>query len=209
MLLRSEISEVCFTPSLTGVGERAHLATPETNLETHILDVLAVIQMEDLVDITLIGHSYGGIVATGVADRARDRIAQLIYLDTFVSESGKSLYELIGRPIPIDADWRVPPRPIPRDTSESDTRWIEERRTAQPLRCSTSELHLANEDNLPPRAYIRCTRTAPDDPMRSSVEPALRAGWKYIEIYASHNPHVTAPGLLANAIMSIVAPDTC
>ena len=78
-----------FTPTYTGLGEREHLASPSNDLETHIQDVLAVIKYEDLRDILLIGHSYGGMVATGVADRASDRISQLIYLDASCQETGK------------------------------------------------------------------------------------------------------------------------
>src|SRR5260221_3877454 len=82
------------TPSYTGLGERAHLAHPSIDLETHIQDILNVIKYEDLRDIVLIGHSYGGMVATGVADRARDRIAQLVYIDAFVPDHGHSLLDL-------------------------------------------------------------------------------------------------------------------
>ena len=82
------------TPTYTGLGERAHLANPSIDLETHITDVLNVIRYEDLHDIVLLGHSYGGMVATGVADRAGDRIRQLIYLDAFVPRDGQSLLDL-------------------------------------------------------------------------------------------------------------------
>src|SRR6201988_2861412 len=82
------------TPTYTGLGEREHLANPSNDLETHIQDVLAVIKYEDLQEVTLIGHSYGGMVATGVADRARDRVAQLIYLDAFVPRDGQALVDL-------------------------------------------------------------------------------------------------------------------
>ena len=78
-----------FAPSYTGLGERAHLARPENDLETHIQDVVGVLKFEDLRSVVLIGHSYGGMVATGVADRARDRVAQLIYLDAFVPDDGQ------------------------------------------------------------------------------------------------------------------------
>src|SRR5205823_4884650 len=81
------------TPTYTGLGERAHLAAPSIDLQTHIQDVLNVISYEDLHDIVLLGHSYGGMVATGVADRARDRIAQLVYLDAFVPDDGESLLD--------------------------------------------------------------------------------------------------------------------
>ena len=82
------------TPTYTGLGEREHPAP--NDLDTHIQDVLAVIKYEDLRDIVLIGHSYGGMVATGVADRARDKISQLIYLDAFVPRDGEALFDLIS-----------------------------------------------------------------------------------------------------------------
>ena len=82
------------TPTYTGLGERAHLANPSIDLETHIQDILNVIKYEDLRDIVLVGHSYGGMVATGVADRARDRVTQLIYIDAFVPADGQSLLDL-------------------------------------------------------------------------------------------------------------------
>src|ERR1700737_3422339 len=82
------------TPSYTGLGEREHLANPSVDLETHIQDILNVIKYEDLRDIVLLGHSYGGMVATGVADRISDRVAQLIYLAPFVPRDGQSLFDL-------------------------------------------------------------------------------------------------------------------
>src|SRR6202000_834984 len=106
------------TPSYTGLGERAHLANPSIDLESHIADILNVIKYEDISDIVLLGHSYGGMVATGVADRARERIAQLIYLDAFVPRHGQSLLDLneVARPtmeaLTRSGDtWRVPPNP--------------------------------------------------------------------------------------------------
>src|SRR6202023_3091586 len=111
------------TPSYTGLGERAHLANPSIDLETHIADILNVIRYEDLHDIVLIGHSYGGMVATGVANRARDRVAQLIYLDAFVPKDGQSLLDLneparerMQELAKTGDGWRVPPNPPPPDT---------------------------------------------------------------------------------------------
>ena len=78
-----------FTPSYTGLGERAHLASPSNNLDTHIQDVLGVLKFENLRNVVLIGHRYGGAVATGVADRAPEQIAQIIYLDAFVPKDGQ------------------------------------------------------------------------------------------------------------------------
>src|SRR5437016_508361 len=87
--LMSKAGHRLVTPTYTGLGERAHLAHPAIDLETHIADMLNVIKYEDLRDVVLIGHSYGGMVATGVADRARDKVRELIYIDAFVPESGQ------------------------------------------------------------------------------------------------------------------------
>ena len=86
-----------WTPSYTGLGERSHLASPDIDLDTHIRDVINVLEFEDLTDIVLVGHSYGGMVATGVADGARERVGQVIYLDAFVPEDGKSLTDYLGQ----------------------------------------------------------------------------------------------------------------
>src|SRR5512135_2237848 len=92
--LMAKSGHIFFAPTYTGLGERAHLANPSIDLDTHIEDILNVIRYEDLRDIVLVGHSYGGMVATGVADRARDRISQLIYIDAFVPDDGQSLLDL-------------------------------------------------------------------------------------------------------------------
>src|SRR6266850_89280 len=103
------------TPSYTGLGERVHLANRSIDLETHIEDMLNVIKYEDLRDIVLVGHSYGGMVATGVADRARDKVRQLIYVDAFVPTDGQSLMDL-NQPVrqriqefSNAGGWQVPP----------------------------------------------------------------------------------------------------
>src|SRR3954470_441693 len=117
------------TPSYTGLGDRAHLAQPGIDLEAHIADMLAVIKYEDLRDFVLIGHSYGGMVATGVADRARDKVKQLIYVDAFVPHDGQSLLDFL--PVAVlrmqegkrPGAGRVPPNPTPPDPSPADVEW--------------------------------------------------------------------------------------
>src|SRR5690349_12932889 len=110
------------TPTYTGLGARAHLANPAIDLSAHTEDILQVIRYEDLRDIVLIGHSYGGMVATGVADRARDKIRQLIYIDAFVPQDGRSLLDLNQaavlrmQELAKSGGWRVPPNPTPADT---------------------------------------------------------------------------------------------
>jgi pimeloyl-ACP methyl ester carboxylesterase len=202
------------TPTYTGLGEREHLADPSNDLETHIQDILAVIKYEDLRDIVLIGHSYGGMVATGVADHARDRIAQLIYLDAFVPRDGQSLFDLLPpeavRHMRENAKagdgWRVPPNPTPPDTSDADLKWIAERRLPQSIKCFEMPLPLSGAGTAMPRSYIYCTRTSAADPFQRFAERAQsEAGWRYFEIDASHSPHVTAPGTLAALLRTIVS----
>jgi pimeloyl-ACP methyl ester carboxylesterase len=201
------------TPTYTGLGERAHLASPAVDLETHILDVLNVIQYEDLRDIVLIGHSYGGMVATGVADRARERIAQLIYLDAFVPRDGQSLFDL-NEPA-VDAmraaakareGWRVPPSPPPPDTSAADLDWLNARRVSMPIKCFEARLKLQHGETNLPRSYIYATRIERADTFgqfaaRARSEP----GWRYFEVDASHTPNVTAPETLMAQLEKIVA----
>jgi pimeloyl-ACP methyl ester carboxylesterase len=211
--LMSAAGHRLITPTYTGLGEREHLASPSNDLETHIEDVLGVIKYEDLRNFVLIGHSYGGMVATGVADRVRDRIAQLIYLDAFVPRDGQALLDLLPpqarqqmqERVKAGDGWRIPPNPTPPDTSEADVKWIAERRLPQSFKCFETPLRLSGADITLPRSYIYCKRIGPGDPFRPFAERAKsEAGWRYYEIDASHSPHVTAPEALAALLQTIV-----
>ncbi|WGR96051.1 alpha/beta hydrolase [Bradyrhizobium sp. ISRA443] len=201
------------TPSYTGLGERAHLANPSIDLEAHIQDVLAVIKYDDLRDIVLLGHSYGGMVATGVADRARERVAQLIYLDAFVPRDGQSLFDLNEVAIEQMRDaarngdgWRIPPMPTPPDTSPADVEWLTARRVGMPLKCFEQKLKLQHGEPTLPRSYIYATRIAPADTFGQFARRTKNeAGWRYFEIDASHSPNVTAPEALMALLMEVAA----
>lgn len=190
-----------WTPTYTGLGERAHLANPSVDLETHIADVIGVLECEDLSNVVLVGHSYGGMVATGVADRARERIRQVIYLDAFVPENGKSLTDYLdeqgknARQTDSGA-WLIPPMQMPPDTPKEDQDWAMPRRKPQPGKCFTTPIKLSSRE-LPPRSYIYCTRRAPDDRFGQFARRAKKEGWGYYEVDASHNPHITMPEGLA------------
>ena len=202
-----------FTPTYTGLGERAHLASPSNDLEIHIQDVLGVLKFEDLRDVVLIGHSYGGMVATGVADLARDRVAQLIYLDAFVPANGQALIDLVPpaeRQRLLDSakagdGWRVTPNPTPPDTSPEDLEWINRFRMPQSVKCFEQPLQLQAELSLP-RAYIHCTRYADKKPFGQFAKRAQgEAGWKAYELDASHSPNVTAPKAFVEVLIQILA----
>ena len=197
-------------PTYTGLGERVHLAAATVDLDLHIRDIEAVLFHEDLSAVHLIGHSYGGMVATGVADRARERIAALTYLDAFVPRDGQCLFDLAlpdGRASAQTAaagtgdGWRVPANPMPTDTSEADQAWLMPRRHAQPIGTFAQPLRLAHGEITVPRTYIYCTRVPPGDVFGQFARMA-RADprWRYEELDASHNPHVTEPAELARLL---------
>jgi len=192
------------TPTFTGLGERGHLARPDIDLETHIADILGVLAFEDLTHMSLIGHSYGGMVATGVADRARARIARLIYIDAFAPADGDSVVELLPasaraqrKPSP---DGMIPPVPMPPDTSPEDRAWCDPLRLPQPAKTFEQKLKLQSGALTLPRHYVYCTRNAPDDRFRQFYERARREGWGADEIDSSHNPHITCPEVLADLL---------
>jgi pimeloyl-ACP methyl ester carboxylesterase len=202
------------TPTCTGVGERSHLARPDIDLDTHIADICQVLEFEDLKGVVLIGHSYGGMVATGVADRARARIAKLVYLDAFAPRDGESVFDLLPpealaqrKPGEGDDNWRIPPGPMPPDTPEADRVWCDPRRTPQPLKTFAQKIRLASEPPMP-RHYIYCTRRPPDDRFRRFYERARTEGWGAYEIDASHNPHITSPNALADLLIAIAKQPT-
>ena len=194
-----------FTPSYTGLGERAHLANPNIDLDTHITDVVNVLVYEDLRDVVLVAHSYGGVVGTGVADRARERIRRLVYLDAFVPEDGKSFFELTGqgeqmRKAAVDG-WRVPPNPPPPDTSPEDIQWMATRRLHQPIKTLEQRFALTKGPLTLPRDYILCTKSNAFD---AYAAKATASGWGVHRLDASHNPHITIPDQLMNLLDRIV-----
>ena len=210
--LMAQSGHTFFTPTYTGLGERAHLANPAIDLDTHIEDVLGVLTFEDLRNVVLIGHSYGGMVATGVADRAPERIAQLIYLDAFAPEDGQALADFWSEAerrrrmdgVKAGDGWRVAPNPIPPDTSAEDAAWIAKFRLPQSVRCFEQPLRLRTRLTLP-RTYIQCMRYADRGPFAQFAARARAEGRPAYELDASHSPNVTAPGLLMDLLQRILA----
>lgn len=198
------------TPTCTGLGERDHLANPSIDLQTHVQDLLGVIKYEQLNDIVLVAHSYGGMVATGVVDRVPERIRKLIYVDAFVPKDGQSLMDLVPAAAAqrmregakAGDGWRVPPNQIPSDTSPEDVAWLQGFRVPQPIKTFESPVRLAREPQLP-RAYISCKRSALGDTFKPFLERAQREGWPVREIEASHSAQVTAPEELARLLQTL------
>jgi pimeloyl-ACP methyl ester carboxylesterase len=203
-ILRSQGHEV-FTPSLTGIGERAHLAGPSVDLSTHVNDVLGTIEYERLSDLVLVGHSYGGMVVTAVADRVPEKIASLVYLDAFVPKSGEALVDL-ARPemrekVLALKDWRIPPPPPQGMTDRDDVAWIEGRRNPQPAGTFKEKISLKGSYKGK-RVYIFCSGYSPTTFAPFGAATKADKAWRYHELPTHHYPQISMPRELAALLTS-------
>jgi pimeloyl-ACP methyl ester carboxylesterase len=204
-----------FTPTLSGLGERVHLVHPGIDLDTHIQDVLGVLEYEDLHDVVLVGHSYGTMVITGAADRLPGRIAHLVYLDGVMTRDGKAALDFFPEGVRaawralVDADgdgWLLPP---PADltgfgvTAEEDAAWVHSKLVPQPFKTFTQPLRLTNIAGFGgPKTYIACV-DAPAAGWRDAMIERVRAehGWRYRELATGHDAMITAPSQLADLLL--------
>ena len=199
-----------YRPSLTGLGERFHLASPEIDLDVHINDVVNVIEFEELQDIVLLGHSYGGMVVTGVAERVPERIRHLVYLDAFVPFNGESLASSQGKTMSeymtdwakqgaLDRPGYVTPSRVPPPDSPAP------RNVPQPIRTVTETIHLSGKPgNGLPVSYIH-TRETPgaEDSFDRYADRARELGWTMYEMIADHSPNRSKPEELAELLTEI------
>lgn len=196
-----------FAPTLTGLGERSHLLTRDVGLDTHITDIANVLEYEDLHDVVLVGHSYAGMVITGAADKAADRIAQLVYLDAFLPENGKSGTDY-GRKIPpaTDEAWHDPSPATPENlgvTDERDVAWMKARLTDMPRKCMLEPLHLTNGATSSIKGtFILCTKVGP---FAEAGERAKQRGYRYLELLSGgHDVMVSQPNALAKTLLDLI-----
>lgn len=205
------------TPTLTGLGDRAHLLSRDVNLDTHIHDIIGVIEAEELLDVTLCGHSYGGVVITGVADRASDRISSIVYLDAFIPEDGQAQRDLIPTERQADADllvkeqgdgWKVPPRSAESFMvqSQEDRDWVNRRCVPHPYASMTQPSRLTGAwKDIPNKTFIKAGlyTTSPFGPFAEAAKND--PGWHYEEIDAGHDVMLDAPTELADALIRAAA----
>jgi pimeloyl-ACP methyl ester carboxylesterase len=218
--LRVEGHEV-HAPTLTGLGERSHLLAPGIDLDLHIQDVVSVLHHEDLHDVILVGHSYGGMVITGVADRAADRIGRIVYLDAANPVNGQSLVDVAGPIILITREHstfvdgvELVLHPAPEAglfygvTDPDDLAWMADRLTAHPWACFEQKLRLTDEERLwaIPRYSIVCTSTlATRDP---ELMESYRCAGRLWDIDTGHDLMITEPQLVAEALLEVAASPT-
>jgi pimeloyl-ACP methyl ester carboxylesterase len=213
-LLRARGHEV-FTPTLTGLGERSHLGRPETDLATHVRDVIGTLTFEELRNVILVGHSYGGMVVTGVAGMAADRLSHLVYLDAFVPEPGQKLADLIepaaSAAIADSArtqgdGWHVPPFPVERFGifAEDDVRFVGPRLVGHPLQTFLTPVEVTHPGFASlPRTYVYCDKPAMGF-FEASAAKAKDRGWRYHVLGTGHDAMVTAPAEVARLLLELV-----
>ena len=198
-----------YSPSLTGLGDRAHLASPETSLETHIDDVVNLIKYEDLSDIVLVGHSYGGMVVTGVAGAVPERITHLIYVDAFLPKDGQSCYDLGGGGgPPKDGSW-LHPVPVAGGAANYPQTQQGVIRSPQPVKTLSGKVSLPRPlEELPfSRTYIKATgEPRPAKGRQGNFWEAadmakLSAKWRYMEMPYGHNIPWEHPEELAKILL--------
>jgi pimeloyl-ACP methyl ester carboxylesterase len=193
-----------FVPTLTGLGERSHLYSPAVNLETHVQDVLGVIENEELQDFVLCGHSYGGMVVTPAADRVHDRLRALVYLDAFLPKNGQSLLDLVPGEVrgayekeAAANNGRVPPQQnaVQRGiTDADDIAWVDRHRMPHPFATLNQGARLTgNNDRIKTRMYILCSEFKPSPFHKFAAETRNAPGWLSREIPCHHLPNISMP----------------
>jgi pimeloyl-ACP methyl ester carboxylesterase len=201
-----------FTPTMTGLGERSHLLSKDINLATHVTDIVNVIKWEGLSDIVLVGHSYGGMIVSGVAEQASDKIASIVFLDAFVPESGDSLAEKASQPVreamaALVQKGETAMKPVPAAVfrvNEQDRAWVDAMCTPQPMATLTDKIALTGaREKIAKRSYIRA-KGYPSVPFDAAQEKLkATAGWKVYEMPCGHDAMVDMPDRLTEILLEV------
>jgi pimeloyl-ACP methyl ester carboxylesterase len=199
-------------PTLTGLSERAHLLSPLVGLETHVEDVVRLIDVLELSDVVLVGHSYAGQIVTAVADRRARVVARRVYLDAFVGSDGEAARDLLPETVEHHwaesaaeqgFGWLVPVRKLSvlGVTEQSDLDWLSPKLTPHPWKTYTDPLRLTGAVDDVPAQFIECVSW-----MRVFAGQAERArarGWPVHELDTGHEAMVTAPEELAAVLIDV------
>jgi pimeloyl-ACP methyl ester carboxylesterase len=214
-IMRAQGQEV-YTPTMTGLGEREHLLSTAIDLDMHITDIVKVLQFEDLRDVILVGHSYGGMVITGVADSVADRIGHIVYLDAANPENGQSLADLAGEIITMTRDdgrmvngieLVLYPGTDPMNyfgvTDPEQLAWMKPKLTPHPWKCFEQKLVLNNEAALRkiPQTHIICSMTIPFRDIESLKAQSEGRVW---DIDTGHDLMISEPQAVADLLLRLV-----
>ena len=199
-----------FAPSLTGLGERRHLARLDIDLDTHIADIVSILEMEDLRDVVLVGHSYGGMVITGAADRAHERIKRLVYLDAFVPENGKCTLDYV---VPERAarmreegervgSVTAPPLSLWGLTKPEHIEFVKPREVRHPYRTMAQPIKISNPEALKrlARTFVYCSSPATGSFDAFAAKYRNDPAWKFFELKTGHDAMILMPERVAEIL---------
>lgn len=199
-----------FTPTLTGLGERSHLLRADIDLTTHVADVINVIKWEGLKDIVLCGHSYGGMVISGVADQMADAIRSIIFLDAFVPKNGEAAQDLtstavveMARAAMQRGEITMPPRPAEAfGVNPADRAWVDRLCVGQPLGTFTQKLTLTGaRDRIARKSYIRAASYVNPGFDRALAAARSDSSWHTYEVTCGHDVMIDAPDRLTEILL--------
>ena len=207
-----------FTPSFTGMGDREHLLGKDITIDTFVNDIVEVIKTEELSDVVLVAHSFGGVPITGVADKIPEKLRHLVYLDCVLLESGqtgfsvyppKEVEERIAASNKANGGLAVPnPKALPPSwgftDGTADYAWVMRRITPTPLRVYLTALDLqAPIGNGVPKTYIHCTK--PENPVLDGSRTLVRSqsGWTWIDFAGPHDSMITQPDEIVKLLLRV------
>jgi pimeloyl-ACP methyl ester carboxylesterase len=211
-ILRSA-GHVVFAPTLTGFGERVHLTRADFTIEDFATDIVNVIAAEELNDIILVGHSFGGNPVSVVADRVPERLKHLVYIDTLVLKNGESGFSRLD---PAIVAQRIelaektsggitipPPSPEVFGVSDpADAEWLRRQLTPLPLNCYQAPIRLKHLlGNGVGKTYIACTNPIYGPAVRTHEWVKSQADWRYLELATGHDAMITSPEGLSEMLI--------
>jgi pimeloyl-ACP methyl ester carboxylesterase len=201
-----------FAPTLTGLGERSHLLRAGINVSTHVTDIVNLLKWERLLDVVLCGHSYGGMVVSGVAEKSAAAIGSIVFLDAFVPENGDSMADLTSQAVrdglkatTARGDLAVPPRPAAAFlVNEKDQAWVDALCVPQPIGTMTEKMALTGaRERIGKKAYIRAG--AYPNPGFDKAYARVKAdhSWRTYEVPCGHDVMVDMPERLAEILVEV------
>jgi pimeloyl-ACP methyl ester carboxylesterase len=203
-----------FTPTLTGLGERAHLLDAGIDLKTHIADVVNVLKWEQLTDVVLCGHSYGGMIISGVAEQMAPALRSIVFLDAFVPKNGEAVHDLTGPAVREAAaaamqrgDIVISPRPAEAfGVNAADRAWVDRLCVGQPIGTFTDKIALSGAvDRIARKSYIRAASYANPGFDRALAAAKSNPAWRTYEVACGHDVMVDAPERLTEILLEVAA----
>ena len=200
-----------FTPTLTGICERSHLLSADIDLDTHVDDIANLIKWNELKDVVLVGHSYGGMVISGVAEKREKAIGTFVMLDAFYPENGEALVDQTAskmgdaiREAAAKGEMTIPPRSAAMFmVNARDVDWVDRQCTPQPIKTVMQKIKLSGaRERIAKHAYIRAA-SYPNDPFDAARAKAAMNGWRVYDVPCGHDVMIDMPERLSEILHEV------